>query len=72
MIKENRCIHIIRLRADDESHDLCDLNNRRTCVLMSGEKCEVWDAIRAEWAAEEDAEILAQAQADDYWYKKND
>lgn len=53
----DRCPHIIRKWAGDESYDFCELTERpsrriKPCLLESGDKCEIWDEIQEEWARE--------------------
>jgi len=52
-----RCPHMITKRAGDESYDYCELTERPSgriqgCILMSGDKCEVWGEIQEEWRSD--------------------
>lgn len=54
----DRCPHIIRKQAGDESSDFCDTTERpsgriKPCLLESGSECEVWNEIKREWQNEE-------------------
>jgi len=50
---ENRCPHIIRKQAGDESYDICELNTK-PCLIEHGlYVCEIWEEIKREWAEED-------------------
>ena len=49
----DRCPHIIRKRAGDESYDLCELSDRpsglKSCLIEHGlYECETWEEIKKE------------------------
>jgi len=49
---EDRCPHIIRKQAGDESYDICELNTK-PCLIEHGlYECEIWEEIKREWAEE--------------------
>ena len=48
---ENRCPHIIRKQAGDESIDICEINDK-ICLLVGDYECEIWEEIKREWAEE--------------------
>ena len=49
---ENRCPHIRRVRAGDESYDICELNTK-PCLIEHGlYECEIWEEIKREWVEE--------------------
>ena len=55
--REQRCPHIVKKAVGDEAYDLCGLTERpsgriKSCLLESGESCEVWNEIQGEWAKE--------------------
>ena len=55
---KERCPHIIRKSAGDESYDLCERTERpsgriKPCLLESGDECETWEEIKREWQLEE-------------------
>jgi len=44
-------------------HDYCDLTERpsgriKACLLETGDSCEEWDEIQAEWAAQENKLVV--------------
>ena len=57
---EERCPHIIRKQAGDETYDLCELTERpsgriQSCLIEHGlYECETWKEIYNEWREEDD------------------
>ena len=55
---EERCPHIIRKRAGNESYDLCELTERpsgriQPCLIEHGGECEIY----TEWRKDESSGI---------------
>ena len=51
---EERCPHVIRKRAGDETYDLCELTERpsgriQPCLIEHGGECEIYN----EWREDE-------------------
>lgn len=45
------CPHLMRKSAGDVTYSFCEINDK-PCLLDSGDKCDTWDEIKAEWDAE--------------------
>ena len=44
----DKCPHIIRKSAGDETYDICEINSKRCLIEHGIYKCEIWDEIQKE------------------------